>query len=90
MPGCATGEEAYTLAMLVREPLEQFEPPRPVQIFATDIDERALDVARQGLYPATIAEDVSAERLRRFFLKKDAATTWSRRSASCAVHRRTT
>ncbi|HJZ91163.1 MAG TPA: CheR family methyltransferase [Gemmataceae bacterium] len=70
VPGCATGEEAYTLAMLVRERLNQFQHPPEVQIFATDINERALAVARQGAYPLGIAEDVSADRLKRFFLKK--------------------
>jgi two-component system CheB/CheR fusion protein len=68
--GCATGEEAYTLAMLVRERLDQVPHPPEVQIFATDINERALAVARQAAYPLAIAEDVSAGRLKRFFLKK--------------------
>ena len=70
VPGCATGEEAYTLAMLVRERLDQVPNAPEVQIFATDINERSLGVARQGAYPATIAEDVSPDRLKRFFLKK--------------------
>ena len=52
VPGCATGEEAYTLAMLVRERLDQVPHPPEVQIFATDINERSLAVARQGAYPA--------------------------------------
>src|SRR5262249_26985617 len=51
VPGCASGEEAYTLAMLVRERLDQLPHPPEVQIFATDINERALAVARQGSYP---------------------------------------
>jgi two-component system CheB/CheR fusion protein len=68
--GCATGEEAYTLAILVRERLDRVAHPPEVQIFATDINERALAVARQGAYPLAIAEDVSAERLKRFFLRK--------------------
>ena len=70
VPGCATGEEAYTLAMMVRERLDQISNPPEVQIFATDINERALTTARQGTYPASIAEDVSPDRLKRFFLKK--------------------
>jgi two-component system CheB/CheR fusion protein len=70
VPGCATGEEAYTLAMLVREALDSAPEPPSVQIFATDIDERALSIARQGIYPLGIAEQVSRERLDRFFIKK--------------------
>ena len=70
VPGCATGEEAYSLAILVREQLEQMREPPEVQIFATDIDERALQIGRQGIYPAGIADHLSAERLQRFFVKQ--------------------
>jgi chemotaxis methyl-accepting protein methylase len=67
--GCSTGEEAYTLAILFKETLEQQKPPAPIslQIFATDLDPDAIDRARQGLYPASIANEVSSERLTRFF-----------------------
>ena len=69
--GCATGEEAYTLAILVSECLEALgEPPR-VQIFATDINAEALEIARAGRYPAGIAEDLSAERLARHFIAEE-------------------
>jgi two-component system CheB/CheR fusion protein len=70
VPGCATGEEAYSLAVIVREALEHESEAPSVQIFATDIDERALSIARQGLYPAGVAEHISKERLDRFFIKK--------------------
>jgi PAS domain S-box-containing protein len=70
VPGCATGEEAYSLAMLCRERMDRMTAPPLVQIFATDIDDRALQVARKGLYPSGIAEQVSAERLARFFVKR--------------------
>jgi two-component system CheB/CheR fusion protein len=70
VPGCATGEEAYSLAIVVREALSQAEHAPPVQIFATDIDERALSSARQGIYPLGIAEHISRERLDRFFIRK--------------------
>jgi two-component system CheB/CheR fusion protein len=70
VPGCATGEEAYSLAVIVREALDDVADPPSAQIFATDIDERALSVARQGLYSAGIAEHVSSARLERFFIKK--------------------
>ncbi len=67
VPGCATGEEAYSIAMCLTETLG--DRPAAVQIFATDIDERALEKARAGVYEENIAAEVSPERLRRFFLK---------------------
>jgi two-component system CheB/CheR fusion protein len=70
VPGCASGEEAYTLAMLVREQLDRIGNAPEFQIFATDIDDRALAVARQGIYPQSITESVSRERLERFFVKR--------------------
>ncbi|MEN9937311.1 MAG: hypothetical protein RLZZ387_3890 [Chloroflexota bacterium] len=66
--GCATGEEAYTVAMLVLEQLDHSGTSPPVQLFATDIDERALAVARQGRYDAESTTHISAERLARFFV----------------------
>jgi two-component system CheB/CheR fusion protein len=68
--GCATGEEAYTVAMLVREALDRLPAPPPVQIFATDVNDRALAAARRGAYSATIAGDLSPERLGRFFVRR--------------------
>ncbi|HBP89517.1 MAG TPA: hypothetical protein DD706_17655, partial [Nitrospiraceae bacterium] len=67
--GCSTGEEVYSLAMLMHEYLYREHLDLSVQIFATDIDEQALDTARQGRYPEKIAEHVTAERLSRFFEK---------------------
>ena len=67
VPGCATGEEAFSHAILLTECAETLSQPPSLQIFATDIDEEALAFARQGLYPNTIAADVSPQRLRRFF-----------------------
>ena len=69
VPGCATGEEVYSIAMLLREHLDQADRQRHVRIFATDINDAALDVARNGLYPAALLEPVSAERRKRFFEK---------------------
>jgi two-component system CheB/CheR fusion protein len=66
-PGCATGEEAYSLAILFAEHQELLEQKCKVQVFATDIDSHAIAVARAGLYPASIAADVSPERLARYF-----------------------
>jgi two-component system, chemotaxis family, CheB/CheR fusion protein len=69
--GCATGEEAYSIAMLLREALIDADDPPRLQLFASDIDEDALQFARTGRYPAVIERDVSSERLERFFLKED-------------------
>jgi two-component system CheB/CheR fusion protein len=66
-PGCATGEEAYSLAMLLAERQEALRRSFKVQIFATDIDAQAIASARTGVYPASIASDVPPERLTRFF-----------------------
>jgi two-component system CheB/CheR fusion protein len=68
VPGCASGEEAYSIAMLLRE----LSPPGGpiVKVFATDIDAQALEVARRGVYPDSISDQVSRERLERFFIKE--------------------
>lgn len=67
VPGCATGEEAYSLAILFKEAQALADRPRRIQIFATDIDDQAIVIARAGLYPDTIAADVSQQRLERYF-----------------------
>ena len=67
VPGCATGEEAYSLAILLREYLDSLQGAPKVQIFATDIDEPAIVTARLGRYPKTLIEGLSAERRKRFF-----------------------
>lgn len=67
--GCATGEEAYGLAMLLFEEAARQKVHTPIQIFATDLDERSIAHAREGRYPAAIETDVSSERLERFFTK---------------------
>jgi two-component system CheB/CheR fusion protein len=73
VPGCSTGEEAYSLAIVFKEAVEQAKPKGnfALQIFATDLDRDAIDKARQGVFPANIAADVSPERLRRFFAKEE-------------------
>ena len=65
--GCASGEEAYSIAMLFAETLGERVISQPVQIFATDIDEEALNIARRGLYPGAALAPLSAERLQKFF-----------------------
>ena len=73
VPGCATGEEAYTLAMLFHEARESMESPPEVKVFGSDIDENALHFARVGRYPHSIAADLSEERLERYFEAEDGA-----------------
>jgi two-component system CheB/CheR fusion protein len=69
--GCSTGEEAYSLAMLLLEYFDEHAPGMPIVVFATDVSEPALDHARAGLYPARIAGAVSAARLGRFFTRTE-------------------
>jgi len=71
VPGCATGEEVYSLAILLREQLDTLRTSPKVQVFATDIDENALVVARTGRYPEPLLENVSKHRLKRFFSGDD-------------------
>jgi two-component system CheB/CheR fusion protein len=69
--GCSTGEEAYSLAILLREYLTKKKLRLTVQIFASDLDSRAIEQARTGLYPVGIAGDMTPDRLQRFFTKED-------------------
>lgn len=71
IPGCATGEEAYTIAIICRDLADGLNRDVPVQIFATDIDYEAIETARTGLYPDSIAVDVAPEFLDRYFAKED-------------------
>ncbi len=65
--GCSSGEEAYSLAILLQEQMEALKSSYKLQVFATDIDSRAIATARGGIYPASIAADISSERLARYF-----------------------
>ena len=67
--GCSTGEEAYSLGMILCEAMDKVKKHFNVQIFATDIDAAALETARKGIYPESIGADVSPERLKQFFIK---------------------
>jgi two-component system CheB/CheR fusion protein len=71
IPGCATGEEAYSIAILFAEAAKAMKKHFNVQVFATDLDADAIDYARQGAYPDSIAADVTSERLKNFFIKED-------------------
>jgi two-component system, chemotaxis family, CheB/CheR fusion protein len=67
VPGCSTGEEAYSIAFLLRERLDALKLNPRVQVFATDIDSRAIETARAGVYPSTVAVDMTPERFTKFF-----------------------
>ena len=69
--GCSTGEEAYSLAILFREAMEEMQVTRDVKIFATDVDARAIEQAGKGLYSENILDDVTPERLAKFFIKQN-------------------
>jgi two-component system CheB/CheR fusion protein len=71
VPGCATGEEAYSIAMVFLERISASESKGTLRVFATDADEHALDVGRQGVYPESVTADVAPERLQRFFVRAD-------------------
>lgn len=71
IPGCSTGEEAYSFAMMLQEHAAALDSPPRLRLFASDIDDNALQVARLGRYPKSIEADVSPERLERFFDKED-------------------
>jgi two-component system CheB/CheR fusion protein len=73
VPACSTGEEAFTLAIIFKEAIEKTKHDKnfTLQIFATDLDSGAIEQARKGMYPTSIASEVSATRLNRFFVKTD-------------------
>ena len=68
--GCATGEEAYTIAMLLLEEASRHDIRPALQVFGSDLDVRSLAIAREGRFPAAIEADVSEDRLRRFFIRE--------------------
>jgi len=70
VPGCATGEEAYSIAILLKEKAEELKKDVLAQVFATDIDLAAIEHARAGVYPATVSNDISSDRLARFFTRE--------------------
>lgn len=70
VPGCSTGEEAYSIGMLLLEVADELEIYRDIKVFGTDINAEAIETARSGTFPANITSDVSPERLKRFFSKK--------------------
>lgn len=85
IPGCSTGEEAYTLAMLVHDAFERANRRVDAQIFATDIDADAISVARAGSYPESIAANVPPEYLEKYFIRDDHAYRVLRRIRESVV-----
>jgi two-component system, chemotaxis family, CheB/CheR fusion protein len=73
VPGCSTGEEAFTLAIIFKETVEKTSPQKNIklQIFATDLDNDAVEAARKGIYPVNITTDISVDRLNRYFTRSD-------------------
>ena len=71
VPGCASGEEAYSIAILLAEAMARRNVAPMVQVFATDIDDEAIETARQGKYPASVIEKVTPQRRERYFVKHD-------------------
>lgn len=69
--GCSTGEEAYSVAILFREVMEELQVQRDVKIFATDVDSRAIEQAGRGFFSENIVDDVTPDRLARFFIKQN-------------------
>ncbi|MDD1609512.1 MAG: SAM-dependent methyltransferase, partial [Methylococcaceae bacterium] len=69
--GCSTGEEAYSIAILLRELMDKTHREFRVQFYSTDLDDDAIAIARAGIYPLNIAQDITLERLRRFFTKEE-------------------
>jgi two-component system CheB/CheR fusion protein len=86
--GCSTGEEAYSLAITVLEYLSQNGIDTPVQIFGTDAGDQSIECARMAVYPETVAGDISAERLRRYFVKVDRGYQVSKRVRDTCIFAR--
>jgi two-component system CheB/CheR fusion protein len=86
--GCSTGEEAYSLAMLFAECVEAAKSSARLQLFASDINATSIEKARVGRYPLSIAQDVSPERLRKFFVKEDGHYRVSKSIRECIVFSR--
>ena len=85
IPGCSTGEEVYSLAIVIHELLDTNPHHINLQLFGTDIDDHAIDKARQGLFPASIAADVSDDRLKRFFIKEGDSFRIRKEIRDCAI-----
>ncbi len=85
VPGCSTGEEVYSLAIVFKECLDQLSKRVNLQLFGTDIDPDAIDKAREGVYPRTITGDVNPQRLKRYFVKENNAFRIRKEIRDCAI-----
>jgi two-component system CheB/CheR fusion protein len=85
VPGCATGEEVYSIAILLSEGAAKLKAPLSMQVFATGLDQGSINMGRAALYPGTITADVSEERLRLFFSKESAGYRLKRSMRETAV-----
>ncbi|HEY4639987.1 MAG TPA: CheR family methyltransferase, partial [Thermoanaerobaculia bacterium] len=88
VPGCATGEEVYSLAIVFHEAMAALEMECPVQVFGTDISDASIDRARSGMYTESISAEVSPERLRRFFTKVDSGYRVAKSIRDCCIFAR--
>lgn len=88
VPGCSTGEEAYSLAIALLEFLEDNNVNQRIQIFATDINEKVIEKARSGIYPKTIMSDVSPAQISRFFVEVEQGYQVSKRIRDICVFAR--
>ena len=88
VPGCSTGEETYSLVMVILESLGERAEQVPLQVFSTDVSESTIDQARAGLFPGSIAANVSAERLRRFFTPTNGGYRINKAVRDCCVFAR--
>ncbi|MDZ7838436.1 MAG: CheR family methyltransferase [Actinomycetota bacterium] len=71
IPGCSTGEEAYSTAIIMHEAMEELKKTFKLQIFCTDIDKEAIEVARRGSYAPNVIKDISTKRLEKYFKKSE-------------------
>ena len=85
VPGCSTGEEVYSLAMVLRECLDDISGQAGLQIFGTDIDNDAIEKARLGVFPSSISAHVSEDRLKRFFKEEEGFFRINKEIRDCAV-----
>ena len=85
VPGCSTGEEVYSLAIVLRESLEKAHRRIQLQLFGTDIDDKAIEKARDGLFPASVAADLGPVRLRRYFVQEGDHYRVRKEIRDCAV-----
>jgi two-component system CheB/CheR fusion protein len=88
VPGCATGEEVFSLAIVIHEALSALDMECPVQVFGTDVSDASIERARSGMYTESIAAEVSTERLRRFFSRVDSGYRVSKSIRDCCIFAR--